>query len=75
MAKITREQYEEIQEAYDLDDQQFVDKLEAYTGITRSSYIAHNYYDCHGNYIGCSEDFDLDEFLEKAYVEVAEDGE
>ena len=70
MAKITAEQYEELQEAYDTDDQVFVEKLEAYTGIVRKSYIAYNYFDAHGNYIGCSEDFDLDALLEDAYVEV-----
>lgn len=73
MAKITAEQYEELQEAYDLDDEDFVKKLEAYTGITRKPYTAYNYYSAHGNYIGCSEDFDLYTLLENAYVEVAED--
>ena len=72
MAKITSEQYEELQEAYDTDDQMFVEKLEAYTGIVRKPYIAHNYFDVHGNYIGCSEDFDLDTLLENAYMEVAD---
>lgn len=75
MAKITQAQYEELQEAYDLDDQQFVEKLEEYTGITRKSYTAYNYYDYHDNYIGCSEQFDLDTLLENAYVEVMEDGQ
>ena len=70
MAKITAKQYDEMQEAYDMDDQQFVEKLEEYTGITRKPYIAYNYFDCHGNYIGCSEDSDLDRLLENAYVEV-----
>ena len=70
MARITAEQYEELVEAYDYDDQQFIEKLEEYTGITRKPYIAHNYYDCSGNYIGCSEKFDLDMLLENAYVRV-----
>ena len=74
MLKITKQQYEEIEEAYEIDDQQFVEKLEEYTGITRKSYTAYNYFDCHGNYIGCSEEFDLDNILENAYVEVTEDG-
>ena len=71
MARITAEQYEELVEAYDYDDQQFIEKLEEYTGITRKPYIAHIYYDCRGNYIGCSENFDLDMLLENAYVRVA----
>ena len=35
MAKITMQQYEELKEAYETDDQQFAEKLEEYTGITR----------------------------------------
>lgn len=70
MARITAEQYEELVEAYDFDEQQFVEKLEEYTGITRKPYTAHNYFDCNGNYIGCSEGFSLDMLLENAYVKV-----
>ena len=70
MAKITKEQYEELQEAYDFDDQKLAEKLQEYTGITRRSYTAYNYFDCHGNYIGCSENLDLDIVLRNAYVEV-----
>ena len=70
MARITKTQYDELQKAYDIDDQEFTEKLEEYTGITRRSYTAYNYFDCHGNYIGCSENFDLDILLENAYVEV-----
>ena len=68
---ITAQQKEELQEAYEcLDDQQFVEKLEAYTGIVRKPYTAHNYFDANGNYVGCSEDFDLDTVLENAFVGV-----
>ena len=75
MAKITAQQYEEIQDAYDDDnDQVFEEKLQEYTGIIRNPYTAYSYYDCHGNYVGCSDDFDLDAILENAYVEVDEDG-
>lgn len=74
MSKITKQQYEELEEAYDIDEQEFVEKLEEYTGITRKSYTAYNYYDFSGNYIGCSEDFDLDRLLESAYVGVTDDG-
>ena len=75
MAKITKRQYEELEDAYELDEQEFFEKLEEYAGITRVPYTAYSYYDCHGNYIGCSEEFDLDDILSKAYVEVAEDGQ
>ena len=70
MARITAEQYEELQEAYDYDEQRFIEKLEEYTGITRKSYTAYSYYDHNDNYIGCSENFDLDILLENAYVKV-----
>ena len=74
MVRITRQQYRELEEAYGIDKQEFVEKLEEYTGITRTAYTAHDYWDCHGNYIGNSHEFDLGEILGKAYVEVTEDG-
>lgn len=68
---ITARQLAELKEAYEcLDDQQFIEKLEAYTGIVRKPYTAHNYFDANGNYVGCSEEFNLDEVLENAFVEV-----
>lgn len=73
MRKITAEQYDELQEAYDIDEQKFAEKLEEYTGIVRKSYTAYNYYDLHGNYIGCSESFNLGDLLDMAYVEVVDD--
>ena len=73
MAKITKQQFDELQEAYEIDEQEFVEKLEEYTGITRRSYTAYNYYDCAGDYLGSSENFDLYDILRSAYVEV-EDG-
>lgn len=69
MMKITRQQFNELQEAYEVDEQEFVEKLEEYTGITRRSYIAYNYYSG-GDYVGNSEDFDLYDILRSAYVEV-----
>lgn len=71
IGRITEQQLEELREAYDFDEQRFAEKLEEYTGIVRRSYIAHNYYDASDNYIGCSEEFDLDNLLENAYIEVA----
>lgn len=74
MAKITKQQYDELQEAYEIDKEEFAEKLWEYTGITRKPYTAYNFYDCVGDYIGNSEDFDLDRLLESAYVGVSEDG-
>ena len=71
MAKITRQQYKEIKEAYETDDQQFLEKLEEYTGITREPYTSYNYF-CGGDYVGNSDNNTLDEILRYAYVEVAE---
>lgn len=71
--KITKQQYDELVDAYEFDEQEFIEKLEEYTGITRRSYTAYDYYSGCDNYIGNSEDFDLDDILRKAYVEVVED--
>lgn len=72
MAKITKQQFDELQEAYETDDQKFVEKLEEYTGITRKSYTAYDYYSG-GDYVGNSENFELYDILRSAFVEV-EDG-
>jgi hypothetical protein len=73
MAKITKQQYEELAYAYCFDEQQFVKKLEEYTGITRKAYTAYDYY-CGGDYVGGSENHTLADILRNAYVEVTEDG-
>ena len=73
MAKITAEQRRELEYAHDVDDEVFVEKLEEYTGITRKWRVEHDYYSENGDYVGCSEDFDLDTLLENAYVEVIDD--
>ena len=72
MAKITKQQYEELCVAYTFEDQEFAKKLEEYTGITRKEYTAYDYY-CGGDYVGGSENNTLDDILRNAYVEV-EDG-
>lgn len=72
MAKISSKQYRELQYAYDFDDQRFVELLEEYTGITRRSYTAYDYYSG-GDYVGNSENFDLWDLLRSAFVEVTEE--
>lgn len=72
MAKITKQQYDELKEAYETDDQQFVEKLEEYTGITRRAFISYDYYSG-DDYVGNSDDNSLGDILRSAYVEVAED--
>lgn len=74
MAKITKQQYDELKEAYACDDQQFAEKLEEYTGITRRAYVAYDYFDFGGDYVGNSVTNDLDDILRMGYVRVTEDG-
>lgn len=69
--KITAKQYDELREAYETDDQLFVEKLEEYTDITRRSYTAYDYF-CGGDYVGNSENDDLIDILRNAYVEIEE---
>ena len=69
MAQITKEQYRELlhDELYDYEE--FMHKLEKYTGIEARQHSAYQFYDAAGDYIGDSED-DVDELLKAAYVEV-----
>lgn len=72
--KITRSQYEEIEAAHEDGFWELHQALAEYTGIVAYSHEAYTYYDSNGNYVGNSEDFDLDDLLESAYIEVIEDG-
>lgn len=68
---ITKAQHEELEDSYMFGDtEEFHRLLEKYTGIEARSYTAYRYYDENGNYIGDSNESDLDELLEAAYVEV-----
>lgn len=71
MAKITKQQYEELAFAWLFDEKQFAEKLEEYTGITRKAYTSYDYY-CGGDYVGGSENHTLDDILRNAYVEVGD---
>lgn len=71
MAKITRQQYEELKEAYETDDQKFAEILEEYTGITRRAFTSYDYY-IGDDYVGNSDDNSLRDILRYAYVEVEE---
>lgn len=73
MPRITAEQRRTLELVYEQDDEAFVELLEEYTGITRKWRLAYDYYTENGDYVGCSEDFDLDTLLENAYVEVIDD--
>lgn len=68
---ITRAQYDEIANAFFYDDRNsFRELLEKYAGIEARPYTAYQYYDVAGNYVGDSNEDDLDDLLQAAYVEV-----
>ena len=71
--KITRSQYAEIQEAFEEGYRELHQALAEHTGIVAYSHEAYSYWDG-DNWVGNSEDFDLDVILENAYIEVVEDG-
>ena len=71
--KITKEQYEELEYARFCDKHEYHKLLKEIVGIVAQPYTAFSYYDSVGNYVGDSENFDLDDLLKSAYVEVVDD--
>lgn len=68
---ITKKQYDEIANAsFCFGRNEFNELLEKYTGVEARPYTAYQYYDVAGNYIGDSNEDDLDNLLRAAYVEV-----
>lgn len=66
---ITKQQYQEIKDsAYDTDV--FHNKLQEYTGITARPYFAYQYLDDDGDFIGDSDNDNLDDLLRAAFIEV-----
>ena len=75
MAKyITEAQREKLELAVLLDDEEYRKLLREYMGIKARAYTAYNYYDENGDFIGNSEDYDLDQLMDEAGVEVRDDG-
>lgn len=75
MAKyITKAQQGKLELAALLDDEEYRKLLSEYMGIEARAYTAYNFYDENGDFIGNSEDYDLDQLMEAAGVEVREDG-
>lgn len=71
MAKyITQAQMDELEEACSFDIEDGHDLLRKYAGIEARPYIAYQYYDEDGTFIGCSDESCLDDLLENANVEV-----
>ena len=75
MAKfITKTQYEEMEDAAVCGVEEVHDLLEKYAGIKARPYTAYLYYDEDGNFLASSDETDIDDLLEKAYVEVRHGG-
>ena len=69
---ITKEQYEDIENARYFDRDEYHKLLKEYAGIIAKPYTAFSYYDSAGNYIGDSENSDTMDLLKMAYVEVCD---
>lgn len=67
---ITKDQYQQIEDASLYGVTEFHNLLEKYTGIEAKPYTAYLYYDECGNFIGDSDSTTLEWLLEAAYVEV-----
>lgn len=67
---ITKDQYQQIEDASLYGVTEFHNLLEKYTGIEAKPYTAYLYYDECGNFIGDSDSATLEQLLEAAYVKV-----
>lgn len=71
--KITKSQYEEIDEVFTYGSiDEFHRILFEYTGISTASYTGYQYF-IGEDYVGDSHDFDLLDVLKNAYIEVVDD--
>lgn len=70
---ITKAQYNELSDAnFIYGTETFHKLLEEYTGIKAVPYTVYAFYDAAGDYVGCSENNDLDHILQSAYISVDE---
>ncbi len=73
MKTITREQYEELDDARMFGTiGEYHRMLEEYTGIEARAYTAHQYFDGADNYVGDSNEDTLKDILNRAYIKVKE---
>lgn len=71
--KITKEQFEDIEDARQYGTRnEYHQQLEEYTGIYAKPYTAYQYFDRSGNYIGDSSDCTTRDLLNSAYIEIGE---
>ena len=72
---ITREQLNEIEEAYCCEDKETAHALlKEYVGIEAKPYTAWDFYDTAGNYLGDSVNYSFEDLLENAYITIVEKG-
>ena len=68
---ITKAQYGELKDRETFGDAaEFYELLKEYTGIEARPYTAYSYYSAERDYLGDSDEADLDELLQAACVEV-----
>ena len=73
---ITKEQLDEIEEAYFCNDRETAySLLKEYAGIEAKPYTAWGFYDTAGNYLGDSVNYSFKDLLENAYITVVKKGE
>lgn len=72
---ITESQYEKLTAAVYSDPERFIALMEEYTGITAKQYVAYQFFDPAGDYIGDNGDESLLSILADAGIEVVEDGD
>ena len=70
MNYITIEQLEELRDAESNSTREFNELLEEYTGITAKPYTAFYYEDSAGNWVGDSSNDEVNDLLQRAYIEV-----
>lgn len=71
MLPTTKAQYEELENLnMCCDAEEFNKLLEEYTGIGARPYTAYQFFNSDGDYVGDSNENDLDDLLRAAYVEV-----
>jgi hypothetical protein len=69
---ITKEQLKEIEEAYAFSKEDGFELLEECTGIVARPYTAYLFYDEADNCVGDSDNYDIRDLLENAYIKVVE---
>lgn len=70
---ITKAQREELEKASILGVHEAHDLLKKYAGIEARPYTAYLYFDEDGDFLASSDETDIDDLLEKAYVEVRDE--